>query len=48
MVGVARVSPDRIAELPGRTGPTRKARPVREPDEQERPRQGQQAYRLAR
>ncbi|MET9126242.1 class I SAM-dependent methyltransferase [Streptomyces sp. NPDC004528] len=42
------VSPDRIAELLSRAGFTVDARLIREPNEQEKPRQGQQAYLLAR
>jgi SAM-dependent methyltransferase len=44
------VSPDRVAELLADAGLTVDARLVREPDERERPRQGQgqQAYLLAR
>ncbi|MFE0084754.1 class I SAM-dependent methyltransferase, partial [[Kitasatospora] papulosa] len=42
------VSPDRIAELLNQTGLMVDARLIREPNEQERPRQGQQAYLLAR
>ncbi|CAM5241158.1 methyltransferase [Streptomyces spiroverticillatus] len=41
-------SPDRIAELLGRAGLLEVARLIREPSEQERPRQGQQAYLLGR
>lgn len=42
------VSPDRIAELLSQAGFTVDARLIREPNEQEKPRQGQQAYLLAR
>ncbi|MCZ7456424.1 class I SAM-dependent methyltransferase [Streptomyces sp. WMMC940] len=42
------VSPDRIAELLSQTGLTVDARLIREPNEQEKPRQGQQAYLLTR
>ncbi|WP_254407495.1 class I SAM-dependent methyltransferase [Streptomyces sp. GMY02] len=42
------VSPDRIAELLSRTGLMVDARLIRGPNEQEKPRQGQQAYLLAR
>ncbi|MFI9772859.1 class I SAM-dependent methyltransferase [Streptomyces sp. NPDC052415] len=42
------ISPDRIAELLSQTGLMVDARLIREPNEQERPRQGQQAYLLAR
>jgi SAM-dependent methyltransferase len=42
------VSPDRIAELLSKTGLVVDARLIREPNEQEKPRQGQQAYLLAR
>lgn len=41
-------SPDRIAELLSRTGLVVDARLIREPNEQEKPRQGQQAYFVAR
>jgi ubiquinone/menaquinone biosynthesis C-methylase UbiE len=40
--------PDEIAELLGAAGLVVDARLIREPDEQERPRQGRQAYFLAR
>ncbi|MFE6130819.1 class I SAM-dependent methyltransferase [Streptomyces sp. NPDC056437] len=42
------VSPDRIAELLSRAGLEVDARMIREPTEQEKPRQGRQAYLLAR
>ncbi|MER6435999.1 class I SAM-dependent methyltransferase [Streptomyces sp. NPDC001185] len=42
------VSPDRIVELLSQAGFTVDARLIREPNEQEKPRQGQQAYLLAR
>ncbi|MBV1957261.1 class I SAM-dependent methyltransferase [Streptomyces albidoflavus] len=42
------VSPDRIAELLSQTGLVVDARLIREPNEQEKPRQGQQAYLVAR
>ncbi|MEV7488850.1 class I SAM-dependent methyltransferase [Streptomyces sp. FT05W] len=42
------VSPDRIAELLAQAGLMVDARLIREPNEQEKPRQGQQAYLLAR
>lgn len=42
------VSPDRVAEMLSRTGLVVDARLIREPDEQEKPRQGQQAYLVAR
>ncbi|MFE7751291.1 class I SAM-dependent methyltransferase [Streptomyces sp. NPDC057428] len=42
------VSPDRIAELLSQAGLMVDARLIREPNEQEKPRQGQQAYFLAR
>ncbi|MFH9725074.1 class I SAM-dependent methyltransferase [Streptomyces sp. NPDC017254] len=42
------VSPDRIAELLSQNGLMVDARLIREPNEQEQPRQGQQAYLLAR
>uniref|UniRef100_A0AAU3H5Q6 Class I SAM-dependent methyltransferase n=1 Tax=Streptomyces sp. NBC_01401 TaxID=2903854 RepID=A0AAU3H5Q6_9ACTN len=42
------MSPDRIAELLGRAGLTVDARLITEPKEQDRPRQGQQAYFLVR
>ncbi|MCG7523308.1 class I SAM-dependent methyltransferase [Streptomyces sp. OfavH-34-F] len=41
-------SPDRIAELLSRTGLVVDAQLIREPNEQEKPRQGQQAYLVAR
>ncbi|MFF5336622.1 class I SAM-dependent methyltransferase [Streptomyces sp. NPDC013181] len=40
--------PDRIAELLNRTGLVVDAQLIREPNEQEKPRQGQQAYLMAR
>lgn len=42
------VRPDRVAELLARAGLPVQARLIREPTEQERPRQGRQAYFLAR
>ncbi|MFF3350774.1 class I SAM-dependent methyltransferase [Streptomyces sp. NPDC002779] len=42
------MSPDRIAELLSQTGLVVDARLIREPNEQEKPRQGQQAYLVAR
>ncbi|MER8073833.1 SAM-dependent methyltransferase, partial [Streptomyces sp. NPDC094034] len=42
------VSPDRITELLSQTGLTVDARLIREPNEQDKPRHGQQAYFLAR
>ncbi|GAA2744987.1 MULTISPECIES: class I SAM-dependent DNA methyltransferase [Kitasatospora] len=41
------MSPDRVADLLGEAGLVVDARLVREPDEQERPRQGPQAFLLA-
>ncbi|MFE0774524.1 class I SAM-dependent methyltransferase [Streptomyces sp. NPDC058861] len=42
------MSPDRIAELLSQTGLVVEARLIREPNEQEKPGQGQQAYLVAR
>jgi hypothetical protein len=42
------MSPDRVADLMGEAGLVVDARMIREPDESEKPRQGRQAFFLAR